>query len=131
GEEAPVRVAQQQGRRRRHEAHARREEHGHADREERSARRARTAHGPPDGREAERESAHAGRRGLGRAADAAREFDRSPRSGRALDGPPDVLAGATSTRAPAEFPRTLPSYIISACAAGWTKRPPVAARVRK
>ena len=41
--------------------------------------------------EAERESAHAGRRGLGRAAGAARTLDRSPRSGRALDGPPGEL----------------------------------------
>src|SRR5207245_5116008 len=41
--------------------------------------------------EAERGSARLGRRGLGRAADAAREFDRSPRSGRAPDGPPDDL----------------------------------------
>src|SRR5439155_1613442 len=39
--------------------------------------------------------------------------------------------GATSRRAPAEFPCTLPSYISSACAAGWMKRPPVAARARK
>jgi len=42
-------------------------------------------------KEAERESAHAGRRGLGRAAGAARTLDRSPRSGRALDGPPGEL----------------------------------------
>ena len=42
--------------------------------------------------EAERESAHAGRRGLGHAAEAAREFDRSAaRAARAPDGPPDDL----------------------------------------
>src|SRR5947207_10019855 len=42
--------------------------------------------------EAERESAQAGRRGLGRAAEAAREFDRSAaRAARAPDGPPDDL----------------------------------------
>src|SRR3989449_1017838 len=41
--------------------------------------------------EAERESAHAGRRGLGRAADAARESGRSARSARAPDGPPEDL----------------------------------------
>src|SRR5205814_38777 len=42
--------------------------------------------------EAERESAHFGRRGLGRAAEAAREFDRSAaRAARAPDGPPDDL----------------------------------------
>ena len=38
--------------------------------------------------EAERESAHAGRRGLGRAAGAARGLVRRARSARALDGPP-------------------------------------------
>ena len=42
-------------------------------------------------KEAERESARGGRRGLGRAAGAARTLDRSPRSGRALDGPPGEL----------------------------------------
>src|SRR3989441_10042845 len=45
---------------------------------------ARALDGPPDEREAERESAHAGRRGLG-ASEA-----RSARSARALDGPPDA-----------------------------------------
>ena len=42
-------------------------------------------------KEAERESARGGRRGLGRAAGAARTLNRSPRSGRALDGPPGEL----------------------------------------
>ena len=43
------------------------------------------------GQEAERESAHAGRRGLGRAAEAARGLARSARRARAADGPPDEL----------------------------------------
>src|SRR5438094_737897 len=43
-------------------------------------------------REAERESAHAGRRGPGRAAGAARAFDRSAaQAARALDGPPGMF----------------------------------------
>src|SRR5207253_1590088 len=47
------------------------------------------------GTEAERESARAGRRGTGRAADAAREFDRSAaRAARAPDGPPEELVHA-------------------------------------
>lgn len=37
----------------------------------------------------------------------------------------------TSTRAPGDVPVTLPSYIISARAAGWRKVPSVVARVRK
>ena len=59
----------------------------HADAERTTAERA----------EAERESAHAARGGSragvhpGRAAGAARTLDRSPRSGRALDGPPGEL----------------------------------------
>ncbi|TMB05177.1 MAG: glutamyl-tRNA reductase [Deltaproteobacteria bacterium] len=57
--------------------------------EERSARSARAPDGPPG--EAERESARAGRRGLGRAAEDARELGRSARSARAPDGPPDEL----------------------------------------
>src|SRR5439155_8273150 len=88
GEEAPVRVAQEEGRRRRGQARARGEDH-QAHRERRETRAAR------------------------------------PRAHRRSAG------GATSTRAPAEFPRTLPSYIISACAAGWTKRPAVAGRARE
>src|SRR3989442_1419446 len=57
--------------------------------EERSALSARAPDGPPG--EAERESARAGRRGLGRAAEDARELGRSARSARAPDGPPDEL----------------------------------------
>src|SRR5207249_1161370 len=52
-----------------------------------SARRAR-ARQPQERGEAERESARAGRRGLGRAAGAARGLVRRARSARALDGPP-------------------------------------------
>src|SRR5438876_1001199 len=55
--------------------------------ERESARSARAADGPPESREAERESAHASRRGPG-ASEA-----RSPRSGRALDGPPESFGG--------------------------------------
>jgi len=58
-----------------------------AEAERESARSARAADGPPESREAERESAHASRRGPG-ASEA-----RSPRSGRALDGPPGSLGG--------------------------------------
>src|SRR5881397_2988802 len=58
--------------------------------EERSARSARAPDGPPG--EAERESARAARRGLGRAAEDARELGRSARSARAPDGPPEELA---------------------------------------
>ena len=88
GEEAPVRVAQEEGRFRRHQPDARGEQHDDA-----------------------RERGEAGAAGAGLHRRSA--------------------GGATSTRAPAEFPCTLPSYIISACAAGWMKRPPVAARARK
>ena len=41
------------------------------------------------------------------------------------------LFGATSIRAPAEFPRTAPSYIISAELGGCVKLPATVARVRK
>src|SRR5216117_1536382 len=56
-----------------------------ADRE--SARSARALDGPPESREAERESARAGRRGLGASE------QRSARSARAADGPPESFGG--------------------------------------
>src|SRR6266566_3932729 len=56
---------------------------GHS--EQRSARRARAADGPPES-EAARESAHAGRRGLGASE------QRSARRARAADGPPESEA---------------------------------------
>src|SRR5207249_5866992 len=58
----------------------------------------RTADHEEDDGEAERESAHAGRRGLGRAAEAARVLDRSARRARALDGPPGETGEAERER---------------------------------
>src|SRR6266404_3172926 len=60
--------------------------------EERSARSARAPDGPPGG-EAERESAHAGRRGVGASE------ERSARSARAPDGPPGGEAERESAHA--------------------------------
>ena len=52
---------------------------------------------PPGEEEAERESARASRRGLGRAAGAARTLDRSARSARAADGPPESSGRPSTT----------------------------------
>lgn len=54
-----------------------------------------------------------------------------PAAQKAKASPHQFSLRAIEMRAPEEFPRTAPSYIISAEAAGWMKLPPVVARVLK